>query len=124
MKVKRMTAEGRRGSLLRLLLPTLLLVFAAIPSAAQLVRGVVTDPSGEPLIGATVIEKGSTNGTATDIDGLFQLNLKDAKNAVLVVSYVGYATQEVPVKGQTNLDITLSEESDPSYVLSILLCTY
>ncbi len=111
MNSKRITAEGRRSFSLRLLLPVLLLVFAAFPSAAQLVRGVVSDASGEPLIGATVIEKGSTNGTATDIDGLFQLNLSDAKNAVLVVSYIGFATQEVPVKGRSTVDVTLQEES-------------
>jgi TonB-linked SusC/RagA family outer membrane protein len=97
--------------MLRLLLPLFLLVMAAFPASAQLVRGVVSDPSGEPLIGATVIEKGSTNGTATDIDGMYQLNLKDAKNAILVVSYVGYATEEIPVKGQSTIDIVLKEES-------------
>ena len=112
MNSYRITAEGRRSFSLRLLLPVLLLVFAAFPAAAQLVKGVVSDPSGEPLIGATVIEKGSTNGTATDIDGFYQLNLKDAKKAVLVVSYVGFATQEVPVNGQSQLDIVLKEESE------------
>jgi len=112
MNSYRITAEGRRSFSLRLLFPVLLLVFAAFPAAAQLVKGVVSDPSGEPLIGATVIEKGSTNGTATDIDGFYQLNLKDAKKAVLVVSYVGFATQEVPVNGQSQLDIVLKEESE------------
>ncbi len=111
MNTKRIIAEGRRSTMLRLLLPLFLLVMAAFPASAQLVRGVVSDPSGEPLIGATVIEKGSTNGTATDIDGMYQLNLKDAKNAILVVSYVGYATEEIPVKGQSTLDIVLKEES-------------
>ena len=104
-------AEGRRSSMLRLLLPVILMVFAAFPSMAQIVTGEVVDQSGEPLIGATIIEKGSTNGTATDIDGFFKLNLNDAKKAVLVVSYIGYATAEVEVKGQTNLKITLQEES-------------
>lgn len=111
MNTKRIIAEGRRSTMLRLLLPLFLLVMAAFPASAQLVRGVVSDPSGEPLIGATVIEKGSTNGTATDIDGMYQLNLKDAKNAILVVSYVGYATEEIPVKGQSTIDIVLKEES-------------
>ena len=111
MDKKRNIAEGRRSLMLRLLLPVLFLAFAAFPASAQIVKGVVNDPSGEPLIGATVIEKGSTNGTATDIDGFFQLNLKDAKKAVLVVSYVGYATQEVEVKGQTNITVTLQEET-------------
>ncbi|MDE5883081.1 MAG: TonB-dependent receptor [Muribaculaceae bacterium] len=111
MNTNPIKAEGRRSQLLRLLLPVLLLIFAAAPAAAQIVKGVVSDPSGEPLIGATIIEKGTTNGTATDIDGFFKLNLTDAKKAVLVVSYVGYATTEVEVKGQTDLNITLQEES-------------
>ncbi len=112
MNSKSITAEGRRSTALRLLLPLLFLAFAAYPAAAQIVRGVVTDPSGEGLIGATVLEKGSTNGTATDVDGAFQLNLKDAKKAILVVSYVGYTTEEIPVKGQTDLKIILTEESE------------
>lgn len=111
MNTNPIKAEGRRSQLLRLLLPVLLLICAAAPAAAQIVTGVVSDPSGEPLIGATIIEKGTTNGTATDIDGFFKLNLTDAKKAVLVVSYVGYATAEVEVKGQTDLNITLQEES-------------
>ncbi len=111
MNNKRFIEEGRRGFSLRLLLPLLFLALAALPSAAQIVKGVVTDPSGEPLIGATVIEKGSTNGTATDIDGHFQLHLSDAKKGVLVVSYVGFTTEEIPVKGQNDLKIILKEES-------------
>ena len=103
MNNNRITAEGRRSFSLRLLLPLLLLTLAAFPAAAQIVKGVVTDPSGEPLIGATVLEKGSTNGTATDIDGMFQLNLKDARKGILVVSYVGFASQEIPVAKQDRL---------------------
>ncbi len=112
MNNNRITAEGRRSFSLRLLLPLLLLALAAFPAAAQIVKGVVTDPSGEPLIGATVLEKGSTNGTATDIDGMFQLNLKDARKGILVVSYVGFASQEIPVAGKTDFKIVLQEESE------------
>lgn len=112
MNNNRITAEGRRSFSLRLLLPLLLLALAAFPAAAQIVKGVVTDPSGEPLIGATVLEKGSTNGTATDIDGMFQLNLKDARKGILVVSYIGFASQEIPVAGKTDFKIVLQEESE------------
>lgn len=108
---KRITAEGRRSFTLRLLLPLLLLAMAAMPAAAELVKGVVTDPSGEPLIGATVIEKGTTNGTSTDLDGMFQLNVNDAKKAVLVFTYVGFATEEMPVKGQATVNVTMREET-------------
>ena len=73
-----------------------MLAMAVFPAAADIVKGTVIDASGEPLIGATVIEKGTTNGTATDIDGFFQLNVNDAKKAVLVISYVGYATRKCP----------------------------
>ncbi len=70
------------------------------------VTGVISDTQG-PLIGATVMEKGTTNGTVTDIDGNFTLEV--GPNAVLVVSYIGYNTQEVPVKGQGTLNISMSD---------------
>lgn len=75
------------------------------------VVGSVSDAQG-PLIGATVIEKGTSNGTVTDLDGNFTLEVKP--NAVLVVSYVGYTTQDVPVTGKTRLDIKLADESSKS----------
>ncbi|MFG6426362.1 TonB-dependent receptor [Muribaculaceae bacterium Isolate-037 (Harlan)] len=79
--------------------------------AAQVtVTGVVTDEAGEPLIGATVLEKGKQNGAATDIDGNFKFNVSSS-NATLMVSYVGYATQEVKLNGKTNLTIVLKEDS-------------
>ena len=87
-----------------------MVLFAAlsISMAAQTaVTGVVLEPDGIPAIGATVMEKGSTtNGTATDIDGNFSLQVSSAQ-ATLVVSYVGMDTQEVPLNGQTNVTITL-----------------
>lgn len=89
------------------ILLSLVSLFMTIGSYAQQVSGVVTDNSGEPLIGATLIEKGTDNGTATDIDGSFSLNV--GENAVLVVSYTGYQTQEVPVNGQSTINITLQE---------------
>lgn len=74
------------------------------------VSGVVTDGTGETVIGASVLEKGTTNGTITDLDGKFILTVND--NAVLQISYVGYTTQEVPVKGKTSFNITLKEDSE------------
>ena len=64
----------------------------------------------EGIIGATVVEKGTTNGVATDIDGNFTITVAGG-DAVLVVSYVGYATQEVEVANQKNVTITLAEDS-------------
>ncbi len=74
------------------------------------VTGTVLDEAGDPLIGATVQQKGSGNGIATDIDGNFKLNVP--KNATLVVSYVGYTTQAVAVDGRTNITITMKENSE------------
>lgn len=74
------------------------------------VSGVVTDGTGETVIGASVLEKGTTNGTITDLDGKFILTVNE--NAVLQISYVGYTTLEVPVKGKTSFNITLKEDSE------------
>ena len=72
------------------------------------VKGVVLEPSGEPAIGATIMEKGTSVGTATDFDGNFTIKVA-SPNAVLVVSYVGMETQEVKLAGRTDLTITLKE---------------
>lgn len=73
------------------------------------VTGVVRDAFGETVIGASVVEKGTTNGMMTNIDGEFRLEV--ASDATIVVSYVGYKTQEFPVAGQTNFSITLEEDA-------------
>ena len=74
------------------------------------VQGVVKDQTGETVIGASVMEKGTTNGTITGIDGDFSLNM--SPNRTLVVSFVGYKTQEVQVKGQKQLQVVLSEDAE------------
>ncbi len=74
------------------------------------VQGQVVDPNGEPLIGASIKVKGTTNGTVTDLDGNFQLNA--APNAVLEVSYVGYEAREIAVRGRAIIDpIQLQDDS-------------
>ena len=91
----------------------LLLLLCLIPlcSISQnfMVKGIVKDNFGEPVIGANVTEKGTTNGMITDLDGNFSLTVQ--KNATLVISYIGYVTQEIAIKGNTNLNITLKEDS-------------
>lgn len=73
-------------------------------------KGVVYDATGFPVIGASVVEKGnSTNGVITDLDGNFTLQV--AKNAVIVISYMGYQTQEVQVTPGKILNITLKEDN-------------
>lgn len=74
------------------------------------VQGVVKDQTGETVIGASVMEKGTTNGTITGIDGDFSLNM--SSNGTLVVSFVGYKTQEVQVKGQKQLQVVLFEDAE------------
>lgn len=74
------------------------------------VQGVVKAQTGETVIGASVMEKGTTNGTITGIDGDFSLNM--SPNGTLVVSFVGYKTQEVQVKGQKQLQVVLSEDAE------------
>lgn len=74
------------------------------------IEGTVYDSSGEPIIGANVVEKGTMNGIITDIDGKFFLDV--ASNATLMVSYIGYKTEEVAVANKRSLSITLKEDSE------------
>lgn len=73
------------------------------------VRGTVTDETGEPLIGATIMQKGSTNGTATDIDGNYSISVPS--KSTLIVSYVGYEKKEVPVDGRSEINVRLESNS-------------
>lgn len=72
--------------------------------------GTVTDNSGEPVIGVSVLEKGTTNGLITDIDGNFSINVPS--NATILISYVGYITQEIPVNGRKTLKVVLKEDTE------------
>ena len=76
---------------------------------AQTVSGTVSDANG-PLPGASVLVKGTTNGTQTDFDGNYTLNNVDDA-ATLVFSYIGYKTQEIAVNGQSTIDVTLAEDA-------------
>ncbi|WP_394750352.1 SusC/RagA family TonB-linked outer membrane protein [Spongiimicrobium salis] len=76
----------------------------------QEVSGTVSDANG-PLPGASVLVKGTSNGTQTDFDGNYTLS-NVASDAVLVFSYIGYSTQEIPVNGQTTINVTLQENAD------------
>ncbi|MBQ6193283.1 MAG: TonB-dependent receptor [Prevotella sp.] len=72
------------------------------------VQGIVKDETGETVIGASVMQKGTTNGAVTDIDGNFSLTVPS--KATLLVSYIGFTTQEIAVDGRTQLEITLKED--------------
>lgn len=84
-----------------------LLIGVATSFAQVSVKGTVTDNTGEPIIGASILEKGTTNGTVTDLDGNFALSTKSG--ATLVFSYVGYITQEL--KATANMNVVLKEDS-------------
>ena len=112
---KRKTA-GSSGTVRRLLL---LFVFCALSSlintlsaqqqAGRTVTGTVIDILGESVIGASVVEKGTTNGTVTGIDGDFSLRVKTG--ATLIVSFIGYNTQEIKVEDASDYSITLLENA-------------
>ncbi len=90
------------------LMTTVFFLFSVIGAHAQsVVTGSVKDGSGEPIIGATIMEKGTSNGGVTDLDGNFSIKVGD--HATLVVSYVGYERQEVPVTGKSTVNIVLTE---------------
>ncbi len=74
----------------------------------KMITGKVTDQNGEPVIGASVVEKGTTNGIMTDIDGNFTLEVDDA--AVVQISYIGYRTKDVSVSGKNNFQVQLLED--------------
>lgn len=74
------------------------------------IQGIVTDASGEPIIGANIVEKGTTNGTITDIDGNFAMNT--SSKGVLVISYIGYTTKEIPIGSTSSYKIVLAEDSE------------
>ncbi|MDR1201825.1 MAG: TonB-dependent receptor [Tannerellaceae bacterium] len=72
------------------------------------ITGTVTDEYGEPIIGASIMEKGTTNGSVSNINGEFSLSVSE--NATLQISYIGYLTQDVSVRNQTRLSIILKED--------------
>ena len=89
---------------------TVIMAVTALPATAQTeLTGVVVDDNNEPVIGATVMVKGSHNGAATGIDGDFTLNVKP--DDILQVTAVGYDSATVPVKGKSNITITLHENA-------------
>ncbi len=74
------------------------------------VSGTITDIDGVPLPGATILEKGTNNGTQSDFDGKFSLNVSSA-NAIIVVSYIGFATKEIPLNNESNITVALQESA-------------
>src|SRR5574344_1989578 len=98
-------------SLMQRIVVVLIFLFGSVSLFAQqvLVRGIVKDASGEPIIGASLLEIGTTNGTVTDFDGNFELHV--ASNPKLQVSYLGYQTQEIIANGKAPMVVILKEDS-------------
>jgi len=93
------------------LLLCILFCCVAAAWAQKTVTGTVVDNIGEPVIGANVLIKGTTRGVTTDMDGNFSIT-NVAETDILHVSFIGYTAQDVPVKGQSKLNITLAEDSE------------
>lgn len=83
---------------------------AGVEQSTRKITGTVIDETGEAVIGASILEKGTTNGTITDFEGNFRLDVKPG--ATLVVSYIGYSTQEVKVGNMNNVRVTMQEDSE------------
>ncbi|MBP5712740.1 MAG: carboxypeptidase-like regulatory domain-containing protein, partial [Prevotella sp.] len=91
----------------RLLLSTMLILVSTIMYAQTEITGTVVDGTGEPIIGATVMEKGTSNGAITDLDGNFKL--KVAAGQTLVFSYIGFEKQELPA--QQGMQVTMTDNA-------------
>ena len=98
-------------NILSRIVPLLLCLMVSAAVFARQIEGKVVDPSGEPVIGATVMEQGTSNGTVTDYDGVFHIDIADGKT--LVVSYVGYKTQTITISQKTSVyNVRLEEDSE------------
>ena len=82
---------------------------SSVTQQKKIVTGTITDTTGEAVIGANIVEQGTTNGVISDIDGKFSLNV--ANNATLNISYIGYITQQVPVAGKTTVDVIMQDDT-------------
>lgn len=103
---------GRKRLNAKFLFSVLMFVFGFAASAQVSVNGTVTDASGEPLIGVSVIQKGMTGGVSTDIDGKYAITLSSSGTKALVFNYIGYESQEVSITKSGTVNITLREDQN------------
>ena len=99
--------------IIRINLISILLGLFTTQSFAQniTITGTVKDQSGEPLIGVNVMEKGTTNGSITDMDGKYSVS-STGKKTILVFSYIGYISQEIPVGNRKTINVTMKEDTE------------
>lgn len=83
---------------------------AAAPQQSSTIRGKVIDTNGAPVIGANIVEKGTTNGTTTDVEGNFSINAKSG--STLVITFIGYVREEVKANAGRRMEIILQEDSE------------
>lgn len=105
--IKSFIKNGRKFTLLLICLICFPVLWA---QGQRVVTGTVFDANRESLIGVNVMEKGTSNGTVTDIDGKFSLRLS-GNNPTLVISFIGYIPQEVPVSSRSSVDVVLAEDT-------------
>jgi len=99
----------RNGRRFMLWLLGLLFMSSQAFAQGKTIKGKVIDETGQPLIGASIVVKGTTHGAVTDVSGNYTLNITE-NNPVLIFAYLGYTTQAVPVTNQTNIDVTMKED--------------
>jgi len=95
----------------KLILFSFLMVLTIVAIGQRTITGTITDKSGETLIGVNVLEKGTLNGAASDIDGAYTIEVT-GDNAILEFSYTGMTTQEVAVAGRSTIDVIMSEDAE------------
>ena len=108
-KTKKAKMKGCQRIWQRLLFLAMMAVCSTVAMAQKTVSGTVVDATGEGVIGASVMVKGTSNGTVTDLDGNFTIQ-NVPENGSIVVSYVGFHTQTIPVAGKSQFNITLEED--------------
>ncbi|SDM22455.1 TonB-linked outer membrane protein, SusC/RagA family [Catalinimonas alkaloidigena] len=108
IELKRPTGFRETATPLRPIPHLLAMVTASVQPQARQVTGRVTDASGDGVPGVNIVERGTTNGTITDVEGRFTLTVED--NAVLVFSAVGYLQQEIEIGNRSVLDVTMEED--------------
>ncbi|MDD4582943.1 MAG: carboxypeptidase-like regulatory domain-containing protein, partial [Eubacteriales bacterium] len=95
----------------KFLLLLLIVTRATVYGQSHVVTGKVFDDQGYEAIGATILIKGTTTGVVTNVEGVYQITVQSPKSDILVFSYVGMKTQEIPVNGQKVINITLEPSS-------------
>ena len=122
MKNRKTSLFNCLGKVQQLFFVALFSVLAITASAqSKSVSGTVVDKAGEPVIGASVVVKGTTNGTITDFDGNFSLQGVPS-NGTIQISFVGYKAQDVSVAGKSNIKVTLEEDTEMLGQIPFFVC--